>query len=409
MRATGIVAEFTPLHNGHVYCMEQSRSITGADALVVAMSGNFVQRGEPAILDKWTRAGLALECGADLVVEIPALYCLGNAGQYADAGVRVLETLGKVDHLVFGSECGDTELLTRIVEFFREHAEQIEHEKSDLRDKRFSYPAATEKAYAAVREQYRTEGESDEDLERELKVLRSSNDILALEYIASCRSASPHAIRREGALYSDPLDEKFKYQSATSLRAWALDGRDISRYVPECTSKALSEIHITGPDTDKWHDALRYAVMMTASDDIEDCPSGGEGLANLMKSSVYDSYSWTKLARLVKSRRYTFTRIMRLCAQVLLGIRRAEYDEIQPGYIRVLGFNDTGRKLLSEIRKDESNDLPVITNISKSIRKLGDQERKLLELDIHAADIYNLMTGRDMKKESEYVRNPVIL
>ena len=115
MKAAGVVAEFNPLHKGHIYHLRKTAELSGCDAVVVAMSGDFVQRGMPAVFDKWTRAGHALRCGADLVIEIPAVHCLADAGVYAGAGVRLLEATGKVSHISFGSECGDLSLLTAAV------------------------------------------------------------------------------------------------------------------------------------------------------------------------------------------------------------------------------------------------------------------------------------------------------
>ena len=141
LKAAGITAEYNPLHNGHLYHIEETRRITGCDAVVVAMSGDYVQRGEPAIMDKWVRTEHALNSGADLVIEIPVLYCLGNAGQYAGAAVRILEATGKVSHISFGSESGDAEALVRIAHTFRDNEAEIEAAVKSIRNKGFSYPS----------------------------------------------------------------------------------------------------------------------------------------------------------------------------------------------------------------------------------------------------------------------------
>ena len=415
MKTTGIIAEYNPLHNGHAYHIEKAREITGCDAVVAAMSGDYVQRGEPAIMDKRTRAELALRSGADLVIEIPVLYCLGNAGQYAGAGVKLLESLGCVDNIAFGSECGDTELLEKINRFLELNSVGLEHEIHKLTRSGYSYPAARAKAYSLLRS-----GADEKEVERELKILESSNDILALEYMHAMTTASPVAVKREGAGYSDPYDIRFSYQSASALRTQFLNGRDISRYIPECTASALglasgrTPAHTTGPDRDKWFDLLRYAVLSTPAEVIEDCPSGGEGLANLMKTQIMKTDSFSHFILRVKSRRYTFTRISRLCMQLILGITRDRYGMRttdfagDAGYIRVLGFSDRGRQLLAEIRNNESAAYPVVTNINKERDRLSDAARSLLDLDIHASDIYNLATGRDLSESSDHRGGPVI-
>lgn len=410
MKACGIIAEYNPLHNGHIYHMEQARLLTGADAVVVAMSGDYVQRGEPAIIDKWIRTEHALRCGADLVIEIPLLFCLGNAGQYAAAGVKLLESTGKVSSIAFGSESDNAETLIRVAETLRDKEAEIESSILKMHDKGLSYPASRELAYVQLRAAMKgTEPDSDPDILSEISLFDKPNAILAIEYVKAMRRAKPVVILRKGAGYGDSFDETATYQSATAIRKLALDGKDTEQYVPECTEEALKTCHLTGPDIDKWFDALTYAVLSTDVETIEDCPSGGEGLANLMKSSLSEASSWTDFISGIKSRRYTYTRLSRLCMQLLLGITRSKYDISGPEYIRVLGFNEKGRKLLAEMRDDESADLPVIINVNKVSGNLRKEALKLLELDMHAADIYNLMTGEDIRKGNEHRRTPVII
>ena len=279
MKAVGIIAEYNPLHNGHIYHMNMARKLSGTDAVVVAMSGNYVQRGEPAIFDKWTRTEHALAGGADLVVEIPVLFCLGDAGKYASAGVSLLESTGAVSHVAFGSECGDTDFLISIADDFNNNADEIASEILSLRSLGLSYPAARERAFVNVISEIRgTEPDYDPYIQKAGKLFNSSNDILALEYVMSLRKAKPLAVKRAGAGYDDPYDIKFEYQSASAVRKQFFDGRDMKKYVPECTWKDLMSKHATGTGIDKWFDTLRYAVLSTPEEVIEDCPSGGEGL-----------------------------------------------------------------------------------------------------------------------------------
>ena len=189
MKVTGITAEFDPLHNGHAYLMEEARRLTGCDALAVAMSGDFVQRGEPALTDKWARTEAALRSGADLVVEIPVLFCLGDASRYASASVRLLEECG-CSHIAFGSESGDVKALQALADFINGHREELGDGIRTLTGKGLSWPAAR----AVVL--------------RELgghEIPESPNDILALEYVMNMSLASPLAVKREGSGYSDEL------------------------------------------------------------------------------------------------------------------------------------------------------------------------------------------------------------
>lgn len=410
LKAAGITAEYNPLHNGHLYHIEETRRITGCDAVVVAMSGDYVQRGEPAIMDKWVRTELALRSGADLVVEIPVLFCLGNAGQYAGAAVRILEATGKVSHISFGSESGDAEALTSIAYTLRDNEPEIEAAVKAFRGRGYSYPAARAKAYSYVRAEIKgTDPLTDPEILRDITILDKSNDILGIEYIKAMKNAEPVVIHREGAGYGDPYDERIIYQSSSAIRVQTFSGKDLSRYVPECTARALKECHLTGPDIDKWFDVLRYAVLSADEKTIEDCPSGGEGLASLMKAYAGSAKSWSAFIRRIKSKRYTYTRLSRLCMQLVLAISRSRYNIDAPEYIRVLGFNEKGRELLAEMRDNETAALPVIINVNKNTGELGRKAARLLELDIHAANIYNLLTKGETDTCNDHRHLPVII
>ena len=410
MKAAGITAEYNPLHNGHVYHIEETRRTAGCDAVVVAMSGDFVQRGEPAVMDKWVRAEHALRCGADLVIEIPVLFCVGNAGQYAGAAVRILESTGKVSRISFGSESGDAGSLMRIARILKNNESEIEEAVKSVRGLGSSYPAARAAAYSELRAAEKgTDPDDDHEIEKDVRILNSANDILAIEYIKAMTEAEPVVIRREGAGYGAPYDKHAVYQSASAIRKQIFGGADVSMHVPACTADSIRSCHLTGPDTDKWFDALRYAVLSADAAVIEDCPSGGEGLASLMKSAAVSAGSWTDFITCIKSKRYTYTRLSRLCMQLILGISRSRYGIESPGYIRVLGFSDKGRELLAEMRDEGCASLPVLINVNKNAGALDKKAASLLQLDMHAADIYNLMTTGDIGSGSDHRHQPVIV
>ena len=410
LKAAGITAEYNPLHNGHIHHIEETRRVTGCDTVIVAMSGDYVQRGEPAIMDKWVRTEHALRSGADLVVEIPVLFCLGNAGQYAGAAVRILEATGKVSHISFGSESADADALVRIAHTLRDHGQEIEAAVKSTRSKGLSYPAARALAYSEVRASIKgTDPETDPEILSDIRILEKSNDILAIEYIKAMQKAEPAVIRREGSGYSDPYDEQKVYQSSSAIRAQTFSGMELSQYVPECTERSLRECHLTGPDRDTWFDVLRYAVLSADEETIEDCPSGGEGLASLMKASARSAGSWSSFISLMKSKRYTYTRLSRLSMQLVLAISRRRYDIGSPGYIRVLGFNEKGKALLAEMRDEETAELPVIINVNRNTADLNSDARKLLNLDMHSADIYNLVTKGETDSCSDHRHLPVMI
>lgn len=397
MNAVGIIAEYNPLHNGHIYHISQARRLSGCECVVVALSGDFVQRGEPAIINKWSRTAMALANGADLVVEIPTVYCLGNAGQYANGGVKTLEALAKISHIAFGSESRDAEGLTKCVKLLNRYDGQLNEAINELIKTGKSYPAARELALKSIG--------GYEELE-----LGGPNDILAVEYIRRMKTAEPVIVERLGAGYHDNVDETVEFQSATGIRnLLRKPGNDdmIKRYVPANVMETLAGEKLCFPEN-LW-DTLRFAIMSTSAEAIDNCPSGGEGLGNLFKSEVLKCDSLDDFMKAVKSKRYTYTRLSRLCMQIILGIRREDAD-LEPGYIRVLGFNEKGRSLLKEIKDEECATLPILTNINKEADMLeSDSSRRILDIDIHAADIYNLIAGRNIAEWSDHRMRPVIM
>ena len=401
IKATGITAEYDPLHNGHVYLIEQARSITSCDAVAVAMSGDYVQRGGPAMIDKWTRCGMALEAGADLVVEIPVLFCLGNAAQYASASVKLLEALG-CSHIAFGSECGDLSALERTAAVLVSQKEAIGSCIAALIKEGMSYPAARTAAYRTV-----TESSGGSVSDDGIAALSGSNDILAIEYIKNMKKAAPVCVKREGAAYNSPFVEDGGFQSASALRRALAAGEGagaIKPYVPEPAYRAILGSRLTF--NDEWTGLLRYAALRMDAEAAEDLPSAGEGLGGLLKASAHSNESWEDIILGAKSKRYTYTRISRLCMQMILGISRSAYGMDSPGYIRVLGFSERGRELLAELRRNGCS-LPVITNKNKEASSLPEDARKMLSLDVSAADIYDLVTGRG-REWSDHVMRPVI-
>ena len=412
MKIVGITAEYNPLHNGHIYHLEETRRLTGCDALVVAMSGDFVQRGEPAILDKWLRAEHALRAGADLVVEIPTLFCLGNASQYAGASISILESLG-CDIISFGSESGDIGVISDVAETLIGEREAIGSYISSMIKEGKSYPAARAEAYRALR----SGSVGSERLEKELSVLSDPNDILALEYIINMKSSAPFVIKREGSYHDGGGSNASRFESAERIRSMikAKGAEELlsDKSVPTYVADTFREFHPTFPDA--CLDLLKYAILSESAATIDECPSGGEGLGNLLKSAVKDAKDYDDLIMRVKSKRYTYTRISRLCMQVLLGINRSEYDFSGPGYIRVLGHSEKGREVLAGIRKAAKDadtvpdSLPVITNINKEADKLEKAALDQLELDIHAGEVYGLISSESGAEHVEQRMKPIML
>ncbi len=399
----GIVAEFNPIHYGHCYLMETAKEAVSADAVACVMSGNFVQRGAPAIYDKWERTSMALECGVDLVIEIPTVFCLGNASIYARAGVQLLEALGVVTHLAFGSESGDGDTLLALANSINARNKEIEASTRARIAGGWSYPAARQQVI-------------EEMLSVNMADFTSPNDILALEYLRNIRTLHPLPIQRVGADYHDSAFFSEKLYSSTSVREalrkdqlrpsavpWSPMKHALkpqlqlasgnSRLLPEETTADLYDRMNA-----KWFDLIRYRILSSTPEELDRSPGGGEGLGNRIREAARSATSIEELILATKSKRYTYTRISRWLYQILLGIHR-EDPMHSPEYLRILGFTEKGRELIREAKKRKRNTIPFVENINRW------QEKSIqLDMDIHASDMYNLVCGNDIRLNSDYCR-----
>lgn len=403
MKACGITAEFNPLHNGHEYIMKEARRLTDCDAVVVAMSGNYVQRGEPAIIDKWARTEAALSSGADLVIEIPAIFCLSDAGRYAHSSVTILESLGCTDYICFGSGSGDDKTLCLLTELIKERGPELKNRIQKYGRTGQSYPVAREIALLELLP-------DDADADAVKEVLGNSNDVLALEYMISATLAKPVIIKRVGSDYDAAFDDASHMQSAGGIRELIkTEGIDsaslkLDDYIPQKSLDVLNNSVLTYPDD--WSEILRYAVLSSSPEEMDRCPSGGEGLGNLLKKAVNECETWDDIIMHCKSKRYTYTRLSRLAMQIILGINNPNHIE-DPEYIRVLGFNERGRELISYIKKNELCRLPVISNINKDRDLLSQRGIELLDEEVRYTDLYNMVTKRDNSEFSDHIHKPV--
>ena len=319
---TGIICEFNPFHWGHKYLID---SIKSDGAVICVMSGNFVQRGEFAIYDKFKRCDKALENGADIVIELPCVYSLMSAEGFANAGVTLLEKTGIVDEIAFGTECDDINKLKEIANKIDESHELI---KAEMK-KGVSYPVARKNVI-------------DDDL------LDTPNNILAIEYLRHT-SLPAKAVRRIGKGH-DTNDELY---SASAIR--------------------------------KSEKAILARLRAMSSEDFAQIEDVNEGLENRIYNAVRQSTSVEDIYKLIKTKRYTLSRIRRIILKAYLGITK-EYPFDVP-YIRILGFNSKGKELLPILKKNAK--LPIISKYS-DIQRLDNNGKKLFELECRCTDLYNL-------------------
>lgn len=414
-RITGIVAEYNPFHKGHAYHLKKARELTGADYLVVIMSGDFVQRGAPALFDKYLRTEMALLGGADLVLELPAANACASAESFAWGAVSILEQLGCVNALCFGSETGDTQALLTCAEGLLQESDAYREQLRSLLKKGYSFPAARRKAVGVL---------NHPGLLPEL--LDSPNNILGLEYIKALKrtgsSIEPAALKRAGAGYhDDTLTASFSSATAVRklLRENDTDKKDepvnwkelLAQTMPE--SSALLAARRLSSEAPVWEDdfslLLCYQLMRLTPKELSTYSDMSQELASRIHAHLNEYRSYSQFSALIKTRELTYTRISRALLHVLLDIKAEEGRPCKASYARILGFQKTAGGLLKEIKANA--DIPLITKAADYGKLIDPKSAKRFEQDLFASNLY--ATVRMQKNGTAFVNDiqkpPVIL
>ena len=378
-KTAAIIAEYNPFHNGHLYHIERTKECCGAEYVVVIMSGNFVQRGDCAMADKFSRTRMAIAGGADLVLELPLPFACAGAEKFASGGVGIADALGCVDVLSFGTECGSTALLQKAAVAVSDEAIKPVLDQMLSEGKSFA-TARTE----AVRQVY-----GDDTAE----ILCMPNNTLAVEYIRALNSlhstVTPVGIPREGAAHdSDYLSGDIA--SATAVRRMISEGRvdEAARYVPQSTYRILSELIRAGrapANINACERAILSRVRGMTCEQLARLPDISEGLENRIYDCVRFACSLEALYSAVKSKRYSHARIRRIILSAFLGVKQVHSE--QPRYIRILGMNGRGKKLLSRAKPK----LPLISSYRQAMA-LPQEARNQYMLECYADDLWGLMT-----------------
>lgn len=371
-RILGIVAEYNPFHRGHLHQLKSAQAETDCQYTVIAMSGNFVQRGEPAIFDKWVRAEMALTAGADLVLEVPTYHVLQSAQGFARSAMAILAGCGTTV-LSFGSESNNKEELVALATWLDQDLAQQEIRKGLSRG--INYAAAVYKAVQA------TPGKS-----HLAPLLTGANDILAVEYIRAIRRYSPdisfHPIRRVGQGSKD-------YMSASQLRALLAQGRveEATTHIPQDLRATFARASAVPVFTEDFTQALFYALLTMGRKKIRSLPACSEGLEYRVLRAISSHRSIPALIDAIKTKRYPRTRIQRLLMQALLQFQGVRADEGYIPYLRVLACSTRGKELLPLLASE--NNAPLIFS-ARDYKKITPPASHLLRLDQRAANIYSL-------------------
>jgi len=400
MSVLGIVAEYNPFHNGHLYHIKASKLAVPDSQVVVIMSGSFTQRGETAIFDKYSRAYMALENGADIVIELPVYYAVSSAEYFSSAAVKLMNATGIVTHISFGSESGDLEQIRLTAKTLIENSETINQMTNKFMSEGMPYFTSRERSLTSI-------------LRISKDFIRQPNHILAIEYVKTLEQTHsgiiPVTVKRSGLGY---------HETASALRRgiMAKGYQSLTDSMPE-NAFAISLNHLSqygASDISRLDDILFYLLKTKPLSEIKELLDMNDGVAERFVKLCGSHSSFNELLNAVKTKRFAYARLRRAAAHLLLDIRRDTFDMYNetggPRYIRVLGFRKESAGLLGEMTKCAA--LPVITDLTKAKGVLDDTGMAMLNKDIKSTDIYYMSCDNKKNTHSinhEYYRRIIVV
>lgn len=392
MKVLGIIAEYNPMHTGHIYHINEAKKLTSSDYVVAIMSGNFTQQGNIAVIDKFTRAKLAIKNGIDLVIELPSIFATSDAGNFSNKAIQILNSLNTISSLCFGAENNDISLFNNVSEILIKKDKLIWEDIREELKKGSSFASArnnTLKKYLN---------------EDEIKLINSPNNILGVEYLKSLKTNNsniiPYAILRANNFNENNL--KGEYASSTSIRENLKTGgklKELKRYLTEDVYSYISSYNLLfNKDI---YEVLRYKIISMKSEEIKNINGVTEGFENKIKKEVINSYTYDELLFKLKTKRYELSRIKRILINILLNITKEDFEELKSkdvNYAHVLAFNHNKKDLLSYLSKNSS--IPIITSLNKNvIENLNEKQKKLISYDIYSSNIYSIINKTDINKD----------
>lgn len=387
MKVTAIIAEYNPFHNGHKYQIDEIRKNTDADQILVVLSGAFTQRGIPALVDQHIRTRMAIACGADMVLELPVFFSTGSAEYFARGAVSLLDKLGVVSTLHFGSESGSIDELVHIASCINNPTEEQNKAILSLLNQGYSYPKA--RSYA---------------LSLNEETITNPNNILGIEYIRELlrrnSSISPCTLKRAGSSYlEENLDEK-GLSSAMAIRN-ALEAQkpvsSIKSHVPEEVFEIMQSNDTFHPIfLDDFSDYLLYALHTNMNGNLSSFYDVGEALANTFTNRLPEYQSFSAFCQLCKSKNLTYTRVNRSLLHIMLGLKQDFVDSLSEldyvPYARLLGFSENGKQLFSAIKEHSS--IPLISKASKAQSQLEGLALDAYQQDLFSSHLYQSIRAK---------------
>jgi len=404
MNLLGLIVEYNPFHNGHKYHLEKSKEKTNATHTMAIMSGSFLQRGEPALFDKYTRAEMAVKNGVDLVIELPTLYACQSAEIFSHGAISILNSLNCVNSVCFGSEEGSIEILSTIAKILVQEPEEFKSALKKHLDDGHVFPLARSKALFEYIKAQNLLHLNENQLQQ---VLNSSNNILGIEYIKSLIKLSsnikPYTITRIASEYNSN-DISGNICSATAIRNVLREGANLSHVENVIPKSTFNEINSKidnnfSPVFDYMFYNILSSMIIRDYDNLHSYFEVNEGIENKIYSNIFTSSNLEDLINSTKSKRYTMTKIKRTLNNILLGIKKEDVIRVKDlnsvPYIRVLAFNNKGREIIKKIKT--SSDVEIITKFSKISHIEDSTFKTLIKYDLKSSNMYNLVYYKNNK------------
>ena len=396
----GIIAEYNPFHNGHLYQIQKAKELTGADTVIAVMSGNFTQRGDTSLINKFEKAKIALQNEVDMVIELPTIYSISSAENFALGGIKILNEIGNIDYLVFGIEEENLEKLQAIADVLVNEDDEFKRNIKEELDKGNSYPKARDIVLKKVL--------SSENVEN---IMQKPNNILAIEYLKALKTTNskikPFAIKRKNTMHNDEnINEN--YASGTYIRKLFIENNfnEIKKVVPKYTYERLLELKNQGTyvsSINDFSDIVIYKIRTMTKEEISKIADVNEGLENSIKLASTTCKTIDEIIEKVSTKRYTKTRISRILTYILLDITKSEMEQSKNAnqYIRVLGINKKCEGILKKINNDK-----LITSLKKFEENNG--ENQLLNIDKKATEIYTIKYQKSVQENLDYTSKFII-